>query len=64
MSFHEWRTRLRVHRALVLPAEGHGTTRTAHACGWADPSGFIAAVTNIIGSMPGRYRAGRRTALR
>ncbi|MEU6378821.1 helix-turn-helix transcriptional regulator [Streptomyces sp. NPDC046909] len=58
MTFYEWRTQLRVHHALVLLAEGHDTTRTAYACGWSNPSGFIAAFTDIIGTTPGRYRAG------
>jgi len=58
MTFYEWRTQLRVHHALVLLAEGHDTTRTASACGWANPSSFIAAFSNIIGTTPGRYRAG------
>ena len=59
MTFYEWRTQLRVHHALVLLAEGHDTTRTASACGWANPSSFIAAFTNIMGTTPGRYRTGR-----
>ncbi|WUH95254.1 helix-turn-helix transcriptional regulator [Streptomyces sp. NBC_00433] len=60
MTFYEWRTQLRVHHALVLLAEGHDTTRTASACGWANPSSFIAAFTDIIGTTPGRYRADGR----
>ncbi|MEV4538979.1 helix-turn-helix transcriptional regulator [Asanoa sp. NPDC049518] len=57
MTFYEWRTQLRVYHALVLLGDGYDTTRTAHACGWANPSGFIAAFTDIIGTTPGRYRA-------
>lgn len=56
MTFYEWRTQLRIHRALVLLADGHDTTRVAHACGWANPSGFIAAFTAILGTTPGRFR--------
>ncbi|WP_233624209.1 helix-turn-helix transcriptional regulator [Actinoplanes sp. ATCC 53533] len=56
VTFYEWRTQLRVYHALVLLADGHDTTRTAHACGWANPSSFIAAFTTIIGTTPGRYR--------
>jgi transcriptional regulator GlxA family with amidase domain len=56
MTFYEWRTQLRVYHALVLLADGHDTTRVAHACGWANPSSFIAAFTSIIGTTPGRYR--------
>ncbi|WP_433685011.1 AraC family transcriptional regulator [Nocardia sp. CA-119907] len=60
MTFYEWRTQLRVYHALVLLAHGHDTTHVAHACGWANPSGFIAAFTNIIGTTPGRYRTGHQ----
>jgi AraC-like DNA-binding protein len=56
MTFYEWRTQLRVYRALVLLADGQDVTRVAGACGWANPSSFIAAFTNIIGTTPGRYR--------
>ncbi|WP_432166118.1 AraC family transcriptional regulator [Streptomyces sp. bgisy031] len=62
MTFYEWRTQLRIHHALVLLAEGHSTTRTAYACGWSNPSSFIAAFTNIIGTTPGRYRISRNSA--
>ncbi|MFC9669828.1 MULTISPECIES: AraC family transcriptional regulator [unclassified Streptomyces] len=61
MTFYEWRTQLRVHHALVLLADGHNTTQTAFACGWANPSSFIAAFTGIIGTTPGHYRTGRQT---
>jgi AraC-like DNA-binding protein len=60
MTFYEWRTQLRVYHALVLLADGHDTTQVAHACGWANPSGFIAAFRNLVGTTPGRYRAGRQ----
>lgn len=56
MTFYEWRTQLRISHALVLLAEGHDTTRVAHACGWANPSSFIAAFTGLIGITPGRHR--------
>ena len=62
MTFYEWRTQLRIYRALVLLADGHDTTRVAHACGWVNPSSFIAAFTAIIGTTPGRHRAGYRPA--
>ena len=64
MTFYEWRTQLRIYHALVLLADGHDTTRTAYACGWANPSSFIAAFTNIIGTTPGRYRTSRETTAR
>ncbi|GAA5200048.1 helix-turn-helix transcriptional regulator [Microbacterium jejuense] len=57
MSFYEWRTQLRVYRALLLLADGNDVTQTAHACGWTNPSGFITAFATVIGSTPGRYRA-------
>jgi AraC-like DNA-binding protein len=60
MTFYEWRTQLRIYHALVLLADGHDTTRVAHACGWANPSSVIAAFTNIIGTTPGRHRTGDR----
>ena len=56
LTFYEWRTQLRVYRALVLLAEGHDVTYVAHACGWASSSSFIAAFTGIVGTSPGRYR--------
>jgi AraC-like DNA-binding protein len=58
MTFHEWRTQLRIYHALVLLAEGHDTARVANACGWANPSHFSATFTNIVGTTPGRYRQG------
>jgi AraC-like DNA-binding protein len=62
MTFYEWRTQLRIHHALVLLADGHDTTRVAYACGWANPSSFIAAFTAVIGTTPGRHRARHRTS--
>ncbi|GAA3451667.1 AraC family transcriptional regulator [Dactylosporangium matsuzakiense] len=56
LTFYEWRSQLRIAHALVLLAEGHDTTRVAHACGWANPSGFIAAFTAVVGTTPGRHR--------
>lgn len=56
MTFYEWRTHLRICHALVFLAEGRDVTQTAYACGWANPSGFITAFTNMIGSTPGRYQ--------
>ncbi|WP_230207890.1 helix-turn-helix domain-containing protein [Microlunatus sp. Gsoil 973] len=57
MTFYEWRTQLRIYRALVLLADGYDVTHTAYACGWANPSSFIAAFTAVMGSTPGRYQA-------
>jgi AraC-like DNA-binding protein len=58
MTFYEWRTQLRIYHALVLLAKGHDATQASYACGWANPSSFIAAFANIIGTTPGRYRTG------
>jgi AraC-like DNA-binding protein len=63
MTFYEWRTQRRIYHALVLLADGHDTTQTAYACGWANPSSFIAAFAGIIGTTPGRHRAGRQSTL-
>lgn len=60
MTFYEWRTQLRIYHALVLLAEGHDTTHVAHACGWANPSHFIAAFTTLVGTTPGRHRTSYR----
>ncbi|MEV0068176.1 helix-turn-helix transcriptional regulator [Amycolatopsis sp. NPDC050768] len=60
MTFYEWRTQLRIYHALILLSEGHDTTHVAHACGWANPSHFIAAFTKLVGTTPGRHRAGRQ----
>jgi AraC-like DNA-binding protein len=62
MTFYGWRTQLRIYHALVLLADGHDTTHVAHSCGWANPSSFIAAFTSLIGTTPGRYRAGPGSA--
>jgi AraC-like DNA-binding protein len=55
MTFYEWRTQLRVCHALVLLADGHDTTHVSHACGWANPSHFIAAFAKLVGTTPGRH---------
>jgi len=59
MSFHRWRTILRIHHALAHLTEGHSVTDTAMACGWSNPSSFIDAFTEVVGQTPGRYQAGR-----
>jgi AraC-like DNA-binding protein len=61
MTFYQWRTQLRIHHALVLLAEGHDATHVAHACGWSNPSSFIAAFSNLVGTTPGRYRISSST---
>jgi AraC-like DNA-binding protein len=58
MSFHRWRTMLRIHHALIHLTGGRSVTDTATACGWSNPSSFIDAFTEIVGQTPGRYQAG------
>lgn len=60
MSFHRWRTILRIHHALAHLTDGMSVTETAVACGWSNPSSFIDAFTEIVGQTPGRYQAGLR----
>ncbi|MCX5008725.1 helix-turn-helix transcriptional regulator [Streptomyces sp. NBC_00638] len=60
MSFHRWRTTLRIHHALAHLTAGMSVTETAVACGWSNPSSFIDAFTEIVGQTPGRYQAGLR----
>ncbi|MEV5596100.1 AraC family transcriptional regulator [Streptomyces sp. NPDC052496] len=60
MSFHRWRTVLRIHQALVHLTDGWSVTETAMDCGWSNPSSFIDAFTDVVGQTPGRYQAGLR----
>jgi AraC-like DNA-binding protein len=62
MSFHQWRTLLRVQRALLELSAGTSVTDTATRLGWANPSSFIDAFTDLVGQTPGRYRAATRAA--
>lgn len=57
MSFHRWRTILRIHHALIHLAEGQSVTDTAIECGWSNPTSFIEAFTAVVGQTPGRYKA-------
>ncbi|MFD7661174.1 helix-turn-helix domain-containing protein [Streptomyces sp. NPDC059788] len=60
MSFHRWRTILRIHHALVHLTNGRSVTETAMECGWSNPSSFIDAFTEVVGQTPGRYQAALR----
>jgi len=62
MSFHQWRTLLRIQRALLELCEGASVTGTATRLGWANPSSFIEAFTELVGQTPGRYRSKVRAA--
>ncbi|MEW2131946.1 AraC family transcriptional regulator [Streptomyces sp. NPDC005435] len=60
MSFHRWRTTLRIHHALAHLTNGLSVTDTAMVCGWSNPSSFIDAFTEVVGQTPGRYQADLR----
>lgn len=62
MSFHQWRTLLRIQRAVLELCEGASVTDTAMRLGWANPSSFIEAFTELVGQTPGRYRAAARNS--
>jgi AraC-like DNA-binding protein len=64
MSFHRWRTLLRIQHALVHLLDGHPVTSTAMLCGWSNPTSFIEAFTTIVGQTPGRYQSDLRRAAR
>jgi transcriptional regulator GlxA family with amidase domain len=56
-TYPQWRTNVRIFRAMVLLADGATVTETAHACGWATASAFIDTFTRTMGQTPGAYRA-------
>ena len=56
MTFRQWRAELRVHRALLLLADGLSVYDTAAECGWANPGSFITVFTSLVGMSPGRYQ--------
>jgi AraC-like DNA-binding protein len=56
MSFHQWRSLLRVQHALIGLAEGDAVTDIAPRLGWANPTSFIEAFSAIVGQTPGRYQ--------
>ncbi|MEQ7009360.1 helix-turn-helix transcriptional regulator [Actinopolymorpha sp. B17G11] len=65
MTFPQWRTRLRLHHALELLAEGGSVTSVAHRCGWSSPSAFIDVFRRAFGTTPSGYRRpAARAALR
>ncbi|MFI9818710.1 AraC family transcriptional regulator [Saccharothrix variisporea] len=55
MTFPQWRTQLRLHRALVLLADDTPVTTVAHACGWSSSSAFIDTFRRAFGHTPGRH---------
>jgi AraC-like DNA-binding protein len=61
MTYPQWRTQLRLYRALEMLEEGRTVTDIAHACGWSSTSAFIDAFRAAFGETPGAARrpAGR-----
>lgn len=55
MSFPQWRTQLRLYRALVLLAEHTPVTTVAHRCGWSSASAFIDVFRRSFGHTPGAH---------
>lgn len=53
MTFPQWRTQLRLHRALILLAERTPVTTVAHQCGWSSASAFIEVFRRSFGHTPG-----------
>ncbi|WGY00333.1 helix-turn-helix transcriptional regulator [Nocardioides sp. QY071] len=62
MSFHRWRTLLRIQRALIELSDGASVTETAIRLGWSNPSSFIDVFTELVGQTPGRYRSSARSS--
>ncbi|MEU3026580.1 AraC family transcriptional regulator [Streptomyces incarnatus] len=62
MSFHRWRTILRIHHALAHLTGGMSVTDTAMVCGWSNPSSFIDAFNDVVGQTPGSYQADLRNS--
>ncbi|MGA5821160.1 AraC family transcriptional regulator [Kitasatospora sp. NPDC094028] len=58
MTFPQWRTQLRLYRALVLLAEDIPVTAVAHQCGWSSPSAFIDVFRRAFGHTPGAHQPG------
>lgn len=55
MTFPQWRTQLRLYRALVLLSEGQAVTAVAHRCGWSSASAFIDVFRRAFGHTPGTH---------
>jgi AraC-like DNA-binding protein len=59
MTFPQWRTQVRLSRALVLLAENTPVTVVAHRCGWSSASAFIDVFRRVFGYTPGRASGGQ-----
>jgi AraC-like DNA-binding protein len=55
-TYPQWRNNVRVHQAMVLLAQGHTVTDTAHRCGWSTTSHFIDTFRRVTNRTPGSYR--------
>ncbi|WP_306319819.1 MULTISPECIES: helix-turn-helix transcriptional regulator [unclassified Streptomyces] len=55
MTFPQWRTQLRLHRALILLSEGTPVTTVANLCGWSSTSAFIDVFRRAFGHTPGSH---------
>ena len=55
-TYPQWRTAVRVFRAMVNLAEGATVTEAGRACGWATTSAFVDTFARTMGQTPGAYR--------
>jgi len=62
MTIGRWRQQLRLQRSLELLASGEKVTHAAMEAGYSTPSAFIAMFRSALGTTPGRYFEGTRTA--
>lgn len=60
LTFPQWRTQVRLHRALLLLADGVAVTTVARRCGWASASAFIDVFRRTFGRTPGAYAVAPR----
>ncbi|MFW0797353.1 helix-turn-helix transcriptional regulator [Gordonia sp. CPCC 205515] len=56
LTYPQWRNTIRVYHAMIHLAEGRSIAATAHLCGWATPSAFIAAFGQATGQTPRAYQ--------
>jgi AraC-like DNA-binding protein len=55
LSFGQWRTRLRLQRALLMLAEGRTVTAVAFELGYDSPGSFVSMFRQALGVTPRRY---------
>jgi AraC-like DNA-binding protein len=60
LTFRQWRTTARMHRARAMLATGAPITETSAAVGYRSPSAFITAYRTTLGTTPGRDGATNR----